>query len=439
MAEMRIVLLTGKGGVGKTTVAASTALRCAARGVKTLLLSTDAAHSLADTLDVELGGEPVEVTENLWSVQIDTQRRFEAAWADVQRYLLEVLSRGGVDPITAQELTVLPGIDEVLALLAVHDLASSGSWDVLIVDCAPTAETLRLLALPEALGWYLQKVFPVQRRLARGIRPLAAILGRGDALPPDDLFDALLRLNDDLALVRGMLADPDVTSVRLVLTPEAVVLAETRRTFTALALYGYNVDMVVANKLFPEGEDAFRQGWVVAQRRQMGLIEESFAGLPIKQITYRGGEPVGVPALSEVADELYGSLAGAESLDPVSVADPAVDGIAPLMSVEAVGAQFLLRLRLPLVSRAVVDAARVGDELVLTVAGNRRILTLPSVLRRCSVVSGEVADGELRVYFEPDPATWPQPQPQPHTQPQSRATATENGADAPADGETADE
>ncbi|SDJ13662.1 arsenite efflux ATP-binding protein ArsA [Frankineae bacterium MT45] len=403
---MRIVLLTGKGGVGKTTVAASTALRCAQRGVKTLLLSTDAAHSLADTLDVELGGEPVEVTENLWSVQLDTQRQFEAAWSDVQRYLLEVLARGGVDPITAQELTVLPGIDEVLALLAVHDLARSGSWDVLIVDCAPTAETLRLLALPEALGWYLQKVFPMQRRLARGMRPLAAILGRGDALPPDDLFDALLRLSDDLALVRGMLADPEVTSVRLVLTPESVVLAETRRTFTALALYGYNVDMVVANKLFPDGEDAFRQGWVTAQARQMGRIEESFAGLPIKQVTYRGEEPVGVAALSDVGDELYGPLSATQSVDPVSIVDTAA-GVAPLMSVEAVGEQFLLRLRLPLVSRAVVDAARVGDDLVLTVAGHRRIRTLPSVLRRCSVVSGELADGELRVRFEPDPATWP--------------------------------
>ncbi|HYU66350.1 MAG TPA: ArsA family ATPase, partial [Jatrophihabitantaceae bacterium] len=157
---MRIVLFTGKGGVGKTTTASATALRLADRGVKTLLLSTDSAHSLGDALGAELGNEPVEVAPSLWAVHIDTQQRFEVAWRDVQRFLLDLLARGGVDPITAEELTVLPGVEEVLALLAVRDLALNGQWDVLVVDCAPTAETLRLLALPEALGWYLQKVFP---------------------------------------------------------------------------------------------------------------------------------------------------------------------------------------------------------------------------------------------------------------------------------------
>ena len=166
-AAMRIVAFTGKGGVGKTTTAAATALRLADRGVKTLLLSTDTAHSLADALDRPLTGEPSEVAPGLWAVQIDTQHRFEAAWREVQRYLLDLVAQSGVDPITADELTVLPGVEEVLALLAVRELAESGDWDTLVVDCAPTAETLRLLALPEALSWYLQKVFPAQRRIAR--------------------------------------------------------------------------------------------------------------------------------------------------------------------------------------------------------------------------------------------------------------------------------
>ena len=162
---MRIVLFTGKGGVGKTTAAAATALRLADRGAKTLLLSTDTAHSLGDALDVGLGDDPTEITANLWAVQIDTQGRLEAAWRDVQSYLVELLTRGGVDPITADELTMLPGVDEVLALLAVRELAVSGTWDAVVIDCAPTAETLRLLALPEALGWYLQRVFPAQRKI----------------------------------------------------------------------------------------------------------------------------------------------------------------------------------------------------------------------------------------------------------------------------------
>jgi arsenite/tail-anchored protein-transporting ATPase len=396
---MRIVLFTGKGGVGKTTTASATALRLADRGVKTLLLSTDSAHSLGDTLDASLGNEPAEVVTGLWAAQIDTQRRFEAAWHEVQRFLLDMLARGGVDPITAEELTVLPGIEEVLALLAVREFAVAGNWDVLIVDCAPTAETLRLLALPEALGWYLQKVFPAHRRLARGMRPIAAVMGRGDVIPPDTLFEALLRLSDELASVRELLADPAVTSVRLVLTPESVVAAEARRTFTALALYGYSLDLVIANRVFPPGRDAFRQAWARAQRAQLAELRESFAGLPVRELPYRPAEPVGVGELRAIADALYGAVPGT---------DPAALGTAPeLMSVDTEGEEFVLQMWLPLVERAAVDAARAGDDLVLTVAGHRRVLTLPSVLRRCEVVGGEFADRQLRVRFRPDPAQWP--------------------------------
>jgi arsenite/tail-anchored protein-transporting ATPase len=396
---MRIVLFTGKGGVGKTTTASATALRLADRGVKTLLLSTDSAHSLGDTLDASLGNEPAEVVTGLWAAQIDTQRRFEAAWHEVQRFLLDMLARGGVDPITAEELTVLPGIEEVLALLAVREFAVAGNWDVLIVDCAPTAETLRLLALPEALGWFLQKVFPAHRRLARGMRPIAAVMGRGDVIPPDTLFEALLRLSDELASVRELLADPAVTSVRLVLTPESVVAAEARRTFTALALYGYSLDLVIANRVFPPGRDAFRQAWARAQRAQLAELRESFAGLPVRELPYRPAEPVGVGELRAIADALYGAVPGT---------DPAALGTAPeLMSVDTEGEEFVLQMWLPLVERAAVDAARAGDDLVLTVAGHRRVLTLPSVLRRCEVVGGEFADRQLRVRFRPDPAQWP--------------------------------
>jgi arsenite-transporting ATPase len=396
---MRIILFTGKGGVGKTTTAAATALRLADRGVKTLLLSTDIAHSLGDALAVELNDEPAEVAPSLWAVQIDTQGRFELAWGDVQRFLIDMLARSGVDPITADELTVLPGFDEVLALLAVRDLALSGDWDTLVVDCAPTAETLRLLALPEALSWYLQKVFPVQRRLARGIRPIAAMLGRGDVLPTDDLFAALLRLNDDLAGVRQLLGDPEVTSVRLVLTPETVVVAEARRTFTALALYGYTVDLVIANRVFPAGEDAWRQRWAQAQQAQLVGIRESFGGLAVRELAYRDGEPVGVSALREVAEGLYGQLPGS---------DPAALGsTGELVSIDADGTDFVLRMALPLAVRAGVDAVRAGDDLVVTVGGHRRVLSLPSVLRRCAVVSGRFDAGELRVRFRPDPDLWP--------------------------------
>ncbi|HEU5269576.1 MAG TPA: ArsA family ATPase [Jatrophihabitans sp.] len=435
MSAVRILLFTGKGGVGKTTLASATALRLADRGVKTLLLSTDAAHSLADALGHSLAGrplsgEPTPVAPGLDAVQLDGQHRLEAGWADIESYLRRFLSQGGVDPVTADELTVLPGLEEVLALLAVRELAAAGRWDALVLDCAPTAETLRLLALPEAFGWYLHRVFPVHRRLARGMRPVSALLGRPDSLPPDAVFDAVVRLAGELAEVRALLADPAATSVRLVLTPEAVVTAEARRTYTALALYGYQVDEVLVNRVFPTAErdgsaerdvsagqdgsaglarqdrsagqhgSSWQHGWVQAQRRQLAAIEESFAGLTVRTVGYRPAEPVGSEPLRSVAEELYGQLPGT---DPATAA-PAGQSL----SVRAVGElEFELTLPLPLAERSEVAASRSGDELIVTVAGHRRILALPSVLRRCRVTGGSVSDGRLRLLFEPDPALWP--------------------------------
>ena len=401
---MRVLLFTGKGGVGKTTTATATALRLADRGCKTLLLSTDSAHSVADALDVALSGEPTEIAPALWAVELDPQQRLEAAWTGVQSYLLQLLSRSGIDPVASEELTVLPGVEEVLALLAVRDLAESGNWDAIVVDCAPTAETLRLLALPEALGWYLAKIFPAHRRLARGMRPLAAVLGRGDVLPPDSLFAAVLSLMDELASVRHLLADASRTSVRLVLTPEAVVTAEARRTFTALSLYGYDVDLVVANRVFPAtGEQGWQSGWVAAQRRQLESVRESFTGVDVREVAYAPGEPVGVDALRAIGGELYGALPGR---DPAATA---ADGTASrvLLRVEAEGSEFVLHQRLPLAPVGAVNAVRAGDDLVITVGGYRRVLALPSVLRRCEVVGGSVVDTELRVRFRPDPNLWP--------------------------------
>jgi arsenite-transporting ATPase len=368
---MRILLFTGKGGVGKTTAAVATALRLADRGNKTLLLSTDAAHSVGDAVGLALDGEPREIEPALWAMQLDSQLKLEDAWRSVRHYLLSMMEGAGVDPITAEELAILPGIEEVLALLTVRDLARSGDWDTLVVDCAPTAETLRLLALPEALSWYLTKIFPAHRKLARGMRPFASLLGRGELIPPDGLFAALLQLCDELASVRALLADPLITSVRLVLTPEAVVAAEARRTFTALSLYGYQVDMVVANRVFPSAagsRNSWLQGWVRAQREQLAGLQESFAGVAIREVPYGGSEPVGVAALREVATHLYA---------------------------------------LPLVEVGDVDAARVEDDLVVTVGAYRRVLSLPSVLRRCTIVSGRMADGHLRLRFRPDPDLWP--------------------------------
>ena len=385
---MRILLFTGKGGVGKSTIAAGTSALAAASGQRTLVLSTDAAHSLADAFGTPVGSEPTPVADNLFVQQVDAQLRFEQSWSEIQGYLLSVLDVAGVDPIAAEEMTVIPGAEEVLALLELRLHALSGEWDAIVVDCAPTAETLRLLALPEALGWYMQRVFPVERRVVKALKPVLS-RAAGVPMPEESVFDAVERLHFELDEVRSLLSGSHA-SVRLVLTPENVVLAEARRSFTTLSLFGYRVDGVVANRVFPaDGADDWRAGWVTAQDAVLGQVAESFAGLPVWRSVYRPGEPVGVQALAELAADVYGED------DPLAA--PQGDGPFRITRNHA-GAQ--LSLSLPFVSRAEVDLARNGDELVLTVGSYRRLLTLPSGLARYRVAGARVEAGELQVRFE---------------------------------------
>jgi arsenite-transporting ATPase len=377
---VRVLLFTGKGGVGKTTASAATAAAAAARGSKVLVLSTDPAHSLADALGVPLGGVPTEVDTGLYAMQVDAQAAFERTWRDVQSYLLGLLERAGVDALQAEELTVLPGAEEVLALLEVTRQVTTGPWDLVVVDCAPTGETLRLLALPEALSWYVERVFPAQRRALR-----------------EDVFDAVERLHRELLGVRAVLTDPQ-TSVRLVLTPEQVVVAEARRTLTSLALYGYRVDALVANRVFPPSDEPFLAGWAAAQAEQLDVVRADAGGLPVLVSPYRASEPVGLTALTELGQALY------DDGDPAA---PAA-GTADLLTVARTADGFSLSLALPLARHEDLDLSRTGDELVVTVAGHRRVLALPSALRRCTVAGAVLADGRLVVRFEPDPALWMQ-------------------------------
>jgi arsenite-transporting ATPase len=383
----RIILFTGKGGVGKTTTAAGTATLAARAGKRTLVVSTDAAHSLGDAFGRTFGPEPTEVEQRLWVHQVDAQRRFEHSWGEIQGYLLSVLDAAGVDPITAEELTVIPGAEEVLALLELRRHALSGEWDVVVVDCAPTAETLRLLALPEALGWYMNRVFGVQRRVVKALRPVLT-RAAGVPMPEDAVFDAVERLHRDLEQVQHLLSGEDST-VRLVLTPETVVVAEARRSLTTLSLYGYRVDGVIANRVFPEGPgDAWREGWVASQQEVLGEVRQSFADVPIWTSSYSSGEPVGPEALAAFAEAAY------DGADPLAV--PAGEGPLTITRTET-GA--VLRIALPFAQRDDVDLARHGDELVLTVGPYRRMLTLPAALRRHAVTGARVEEGGLRVRF----------------------------------------
>lgn len=393
----RALLFTGKGGVGKTTTAAATAALAARRGVKTLVLSTDAAHSLTDALAVPLGPDPTEIEDGFYGQQVDTQHSFERSWREVRSYLGEVFEAAGVDPVEAEELTVLPGADEVLALLAVHEQLTAGRFDLVVVDCGPTAETLRLLALPEALSWYMRRIFPMERRVVRSLRPVLSRVA-GMPMPHDRVFDAVERLHAQLTAVRDALTDPKSAAVRLVTTPESVVIAETRRTLTGLSLYGYRVDAVLANRIVPAPARAtkgWQAGWAETHRERLAEIEESFAPLPVLQAPYAPAEPVGVVALSAFAETLY------EEHDPT--------GLAPVtepLTVERTTDGFALSVALPFAAKEELELTRRGDDIAVTVGAARRLITLPSALRRCDIEGARLDGGRLVVRFVPNPDLW---------------------------------
>ncbi len=401
----RVVLVTGKGGVGKTTTAAATAVRAARSGLRTLVMSTDAAHSLGDALDVGLTTastwrETTEVEPGLHALAVGAHTAVEADWQVVRDYLLGVLDAMGVDAVVADELTSLPGAEEVTALAALAHQAESGEWDLVVVDCAPTAETLRLLALPEVLGWHLDRLLPAQRRLLTVLRP-AASAATGVPVPGPEVLLVLRAWRELMVGVRTLLTSARA-SVRVVLTPERVVIAESRRVLTSLSLHGYAVDAVVVNRVLPDAlpgdVDPWRTAWTTAQASGLEQVRESFLGIPLLCAPYLAGEPIGADALDALAAATVADGRPAPALmDDVDV---------PRMRVEADGADFVLTLPLPLVSAGMVGMARREDDLLLEVGGQRRVVTLPSVLRRCIVSNAAVGSGELRVRFERDEELW---------------------------------
>ncbi|GAA0414661.1 arsenic-transporting ATPase [Acrocarpospora corrugata] len=348
------------------------------------MVSTDTAHSLADALDVPPSEEPVEAAPGLYLQQVDTQRSLERHWGELQEFARNAFAELGLDEITSEEVTVLPGAEEIIALLELREQARTGRWDVIVVDCAPTAETLRLLALPEALDWHVSRLLPIGRRLLKALGPMFRAVAKVSA-PEEKVISAGERLHRGLLAVRELLTG-DNASVRLVLTPEAVVVAEARRTLTSLSLYGYRVDAVIANRVFPaEGADEWRARWVEAQTRQLADVHDSFAPLPVLTVPYLPAEPVGIDALAQVGEALYGDL------DPF--APPTGD---PPMRVSADE----LTLWLPLADKSEVDLARKGEELIVTAGSYRRVIALPAALARRTVASAALQDGHLRVTFE---------------------------------------
>src|SRR4249919_175843 len=385
---MRVVLFTGKGGVGKTTIAAATAVRSARSGRRTLVMSTDPAHSLGDSFEVGIASEPTAIAPNLWGQQIDAQERLEDNWREIQDYMVQLMNWAGTETIQAEELTVIPGLDEIFALIDVKTHVESGNYDCLIVDCAPTAETLRLLSLPEIMNWYIERIFPVERKLVKAVRP---IVSRMTSLPiaGDQVFDAVERLHRNLDAVKRILTDEKVSSVRLVLNPEKMVISEARRTYTYLGLFGYRVDAVVVNRVLPaDVTDPYFGKWKDIQAEHLATVHESFEPVPILTARLFDREMIGLPLLAEMGDEVYGDR---DASSVLYVDDP--------IRIRKQDNGYVLRMRLPFVSRDDLDIHRRGEELFVRVGSYKRNLILPQTLKRMVVREANFAGDHLEIVF----------------------------------------
>ena len=361
---MRIILFTGKGGVGKTTLSAATALRTASQGIKTLVISTDPAHSLSDALDRELGPEPLEVAPNLFAQEFDVYYSMKKHWENVRQLMLVAFRWQGVENVVAEELSALPGMEEASAFLWLEEYYQKQEYELIIIDSAPTGETLSLLALPQVTQSWIMKAFPGQRFAMKGF---GAMVRTMTGIPLDKGLDELENLFEKLERIHKVMQDPEVCSIRLVLNPERMVIREARRAYTYLQLYGYNVDGVIVNRIFPEeaGQGGFQQ-YISSQKEYLEEIDTSFQPLPIFRLEHLGREVFGLELLGRIGEATYGNINPAAVLFHDN----------PFEFEEKDGG-YLARIKLPLVEEQALTVKKFGDELILTLGNQRRSIFLP--------------------------------------------------------------
>ncbi len=386
----RTILYTGKGGVGKTSVAACTARACARAGLRTLIISTDPAHSLSESLDAELGAEPQPAGKNLWGQQVSAQEEMERHWSGVQEWLGDLFVARGLDHISAQELTVPPGMDELFSLLRLKSACEDGGWDVVIVDCAPTGETLRLLAFPDVARWWIDKVFPFERQILATAGPIARTL-LDIPIPTHAVFADVKRLSENLIAMNDILRDRERATVRLVMNPEKMVIGEAMRTFTYLNLYGYLTDAVIVNRVFPSEVGEYFAAWRRVQEQHLELVSSAFAPVPVLRAPYFDQEVVG----GEMLDRLAEALFGPGELDPAAVMHK---GLSQQLIVK--DSDVRLRLPLPLAEKADISLKKAGLELIVGTGGQKRTIALPPALEGFEPTAARFEDGVLEVSFD---------------------------------------
>ena len=388
---MRIILFTGKGGVGKTTVSAATAVKCANLGYKTLVISTDSAHSLADSFDVEIGNQPTFITENLYGEELDINYEIKKNWGPIQNFMQDFLRYRGFGSIIAEELSVFPGMEEVFSLLQLKDFYVEGYYDVIIIDCAPTGDAFRLLAVPDIAKWYMERIFNVERILFKAVRPVAKRLV-DMPLPSDSVFESMEGLYKNLIGMKELLTDIEISSIRLVINPEKMVIKESQRAFTFLNLFGFSVDAVIANRIIPEGvRDPFYSKWKDIQKKHLAEANESFTPLPIFPLRLLDQEITGIELLSKIGDTLYSGK------DPAEV----FYNEKPIDIIESNGS-YCLSIKLPFATKENIDMWKKGEELVIKVNRYKRNIHLPRFLTSLKMGDVKMEGEELKIRFGGD-------------------------------------
>jgi len=392
---MRIIFFAGKGGVGKTSAAAATGLKAAQLKKRTIILSLDVAHSLADIFDLDRDlldhnrGKPVQVVENLWIQELDIQEEIEKNWGDIHKYISNLLNTSGLDEILAEELAVLPGMEEVSLLLYINQYVREKSYDVILLDCAPTGESLRFISIPTTLEWYIKKIFRLEKTVAKYVRPVAKRF-YDVPLPGDEYFDAIERLFNRLKGVDQLLTDPDITSVRLVANPEKIVLRETQRAFMYFHLYKMHVDAVIMNRLFPEEvSDRYFSRWRKSQEAYLAQAEDCFTPVPILPVNLFREEVLGPESLSRLGDAIYGER------NPL---DRFFTGQAFQLCKE--NGEYRLTLKLPFAGKDHIDLNKISDELIIRVGSFKMHLLLPRQVAAATSVRARLDSQNLQIYFK---------------------------------------
>lgn len=384
---MRIILYTGKGGVGKSTVSAATACRLAGSGKRVLIMSTDQAHSLRDSFEMKLGNEVTRVTENLDALELDTVAESEHAWGTIQKYLKQLMASKGDESIEVEELLVFPGLEELFSLLRLLDIYKEGKYDAVLVDCAPSGETFALLKFPEMLGQFISSVLPGKRKLVKAVGPVVEKMTK-IPMPEDSVFTAVETLMEKLGSLQKLMLNKDVVSIRLVTTPERVVIKETKRNFTCLKLYEYNVDAIIVNKVYPqEAMEGYFGAWAKLQADGLAELKESFLDIPMFYKELDRCELKSLPLLTKAA-ELYGTTNPEEVLH-----------VNQSFHLEREGARYNLIIELPFAEKEELELGQSGEDMIITIKNERRIYTLPDVVKGRDIERAKLEDGRLRVQF----------------------------------------